>query len=305
MDVDDIMGGAPLLSDTGGDLNGSRAVDYDNDGDLDLFFHDHLAIGGSDSARKLYRNDSSGNNWVFTDVTASEGLFQTARGAYDSAWGDLDRDGDQDLIAPTGSGFLERVFLSNASANGNHWLYITLEGPSENTTGIGATLYATINEGTPQERTLRRDANANAGTFNQSDLPVHFGLGLADHIDELVIHWPDGTVQTLLDVAANQYLTVHTPGDFDGDHDVDAADLAQWEGDVGLNALSDADMDGDSDGADFLAWQRQNGNGVASAVPANTPVPEPAAFLLAALAVTPALRRRPHTAACGLASLAV
>ena len=39
-DVDTITGHA-LLSDTSGDLNGARAVDYDNDGDLDLFFHDH------------------------------------------------------------------------------------------------------------------------------------------------------------------------------------------------------------------------------------------------------------------------
>ena len=52
--------GIALLSDTGGDLNGGRAVDYDNDGDLDLFFHDHQAGNGKDSARKLYRNDG---NW--------------------------------------------------------------------------------------------------------------------------------------------------------------------------------------------------------------------------------------------------
>lgn len=45
-------------------------------------------------------------------------------------------------------------------------------------------------------------------------------------------------------------------GDFTNDGLVDGADLAQWQGDFGLNGSSDTDNDGDSDGSDFLAWQR-------------------------------------------------
>ncbi len=273
-DVDTITGHA-LLSDNSGDLNGARAVDYDNDGDLDLFFHDHKPLGGKDIARKLYRNDG---NWEFTDVTVAEGLNATNEGSYDSAWADIDMDGDQDLIATTDSSFNERVFISDAATNGNHWLYVELEGPTDNTTGIGATLFATINQGTPQERTIRREANTNAGTFNQSDLPVHFGLGTASLIDELLIQWPDGTFQTLNDISVDQYLTIGTPGDFDGDGDVDAADLAQWEGDFGINGNSDSNLDGNSDGLDFLAWQRALGNGVPLA--ATQAVPEPTTFVL-------------------------
>jgi T5SS/PEP-CTERM-associated repeat protein len=80
--------------------------------------------------------------------------------------------------------------------------------------------------------------------------------------------------------------------DFDGDGDVDAADLAEWRGDFGLNADSDADADGDSDGDDFLAWQRQVGGGAPAAA-----VPEPAGvFLLACgAAVVGAWRGRPRT----------
>jgi hypothetical protein len=290
-DVDAITG-HPLLSDTAGDLNGSRAVDYDNDGDLDLFFHDNRPLNGKDSARKLYRNDGG---WQFTDVTASEGIAESSRGSYDSTWGDLDLDGDQDLIATTGSSFNERVYLSNAAGNGNHWLYVRLDGLSENTTAIGASIYATINEGTPEEQTLRREANTNAGTFNQSDLPIHFGLGAADHIDELAIHWPDGTIQTIEDVAANQYLSINYPGDFNGDGSVDAEDLAQWQLDFGDSVSSDADYDGDADGHDFLAWQRHLGKGgSSSAVAAVTLVPEPSVATLWVLGVAlalPAARR--------------
>ena len=79
-------------------------------------------------------------------------------------------------------------------------------------------------------------------------------------------------------------------GDFDEDGEVDAADLAQWRGDFGLNALSDADNDGDSDGADFLAWQRQLGSGP-PVTAASTLVPEPATVALLALAAV-SLRAR-------------
>jgi enediyne biosynthesis protein E4 len=269
-DVDTITGHA-LISDVGTDLNGARAVDYDNDGDLDLFFHDHLSFGGSNKARKLYRNDG---NWQFTDVTVAEGIHATNEGAYDSTWGDLDRDGDQDLIAPTNASFPERVFLSNASTNGNHWLYVELAGPTDNTTGIGASLYATLFAGTPQEVTLRREANTNAGTFNQSDLPVHFGLGTAMLIDELEIRWPNGQMQTLFDVPVDQYLTVTIPGpgDFDGDGDVDGRDFLTWQRGDSPSPLSAGDL------ADW-----QTNYGVGSLASTSLAVPEPTGALLLAL----------------------
>lgn len=274
-DVDTITGHA-LLTDVGGDLNGGKPVDYDNDGDLDLFFHDHLARPGTNKARKLYRNDG---NWQFTDVTVSEGIHSTNEGAYDSTWGDLDRDGDQDLIAPTDQNFPERVFLSNSSTNGNHWLYVELQGPSDNTTGIGASLFAVLFAGTPQEVTLRREANTNAGTFNQSDLPVHFGLGAADIIDELRVRWPNGQMQTLFDVGVDQYLTITipNPGDFDFDGDVDGRDFLIWQRNPSVGDLAD--------------WQANYGAGSLSVLsdlhggeanPASV-VPEPGVFTLCLL----------------------
>jgi hypothetical protein len=89
---------------------------------------------------------------------------------------------------------------------------------------------------------------------------------------------------TKLRVRMLQNGPLSVPGDFDGDGDVDTADLAQWRGDFGVNDDSDADSDGDSDGVDFLTWQRS----AAIPEPGIMSVPEPGgaalAFVLAALA---------------------
>jgi hypothetical protein len=83
-----------------------------------------------------------------------------------------------------------------------------------------------------------------------------------------------------------QLVVVNAPiytADFDLDGDVDGDDLTQWEGDFGVNDLSDADNDGDSDGADFLAWQQQVGS--VPVAPAAGAVPEPGALAMCAVAV--------------------
>jgi GH35 family endo-1,4-beta-xylanase len=73
-------------------------------------------------------------------------------------------------------------------------------------------------------------------------------------------------------------VLVAVPGDFDGDFDVDGADLTVWQGAFGVNDIADADGDSDSDGEDFLVWQRHLGEDHSLA--AVRAAPEPAAGLL-------------------------
>lgn len=284
----DTLTGQPLLSDVGGDLGGGRAVDYDNDGDLDLFIHDHLPADGN-QARKLYRNDG---NWQFTDVTNAEGLAAGNEGSYDSPWADIDRDGDMDLIATTGNGYDERVFLSNATENGNHWLQVELNGPSYNTTGLGSSLYVTMDTGGPEQRTLRREANTNAGTFNQSDLPVHFGLGDVEVVDELKIVWSDGAVQYLLNVPVDQYFAVtYDPtlaGDFNDDGTVNLADYVVWRNLLGssVSMPNETTTPGVVDVEDYAVWKANfGGTSTSTAATQRTNVPEPAAATILSMAV--------------------
>ncbi|RIK84702.1 MAG: hypothetical protein DCC67_04660 [Planctomycetota bacterium] len=80
----------------------------------------------------------------------------------------------------------------------------------------------------------------------------------------------------------------HIPGDFDGDQQVDGADLTTWQGAVGASAQGDADGDGDSDGHDFLIWQRNFGTGAAEVAG----VPEATSLLLLAAGGALAATRR-------------
>ncbi len=104
-----------------------------------------------------------------------------------------------------------------------------------------------------------------SGTFSSIDSPTTLSPAMT-----MIVQYTPTDVQL-------QFLRVLS-ADFDLDGDVDSDDLAQWQGDHGLNGDSDADGDGDSDGADFRIWQQQFGSSIASL----TVVPEPSVWLLVA-----------------------
>jgi hypothetical protein len=124
--------------------------------------------------------------------------------------------------------------------------------------------------------------NTVTGEFDYADVSG-MPAGLAFHIEYL-----SNVVQ--LQVVTKPIFSA----DFDDDGDVDATDLAIWQGAYNLNQLGDADGDNDSDGRDFMIWQRQHGS--APIVAVTTAVPEPSTMLTAAFAMTIVsfLRRRRH-----------
>lgn len=109
-----------------------------------------------------------------------------------SAFGDLDGDGDLDVVITQVGG--PPVILRNDLAAGPHWIRFWLHGKRASRDAIGA--WIMIRAGA---RVLWRQVMPTRSYLSQSELPVTFGLGRVDKVDEVVIHWPRGHRQIVLD----------------------------------------------------------------------------------------------------------
>lgn len=198
--------GAPTSPYTG---FGTDWIDYDNDGWLDLF----MANGGvSIVARQrgqprpyrmpgaLFRNAGAGR---FTDARAQGGpavaFEDIGRGA---AFGDVDNDGDIDIVV-TSNGGAARLLL-NQGAGAHHWLQVRLSQPGGNRFGFGARV-GVERQGQP---TLWRRVKTDGSYLSASDSRVHFGLGTSPAVGAVVVEWPDGTRERWAGPAADRVVTL-------------------------------------------------------------------------------------------------
>ena len=171
------------------------AGDYDNDGDLDLFFTTVYGVA-SFSRRNhpvLFRNDG---NFAFADATATAHVAKLPP-TYQAAWADFDGDGDLDL-ATAGK-------LFENQGTGRHWLALRLQGDGKrvNRSAIGAQVRIKLGN-----QTLTRQVEAGTGEGNQNDLCLHFGLGKRSAPVALEILWPGGREQTVQGVEVNRRIEV-------------------------------------------------------------------------------------------------
>lgn len=165
-----------------GDVNAAFG-DWDNDGDLDLYvsslYPTHYA--------RLYRNDGPDG---YVDVSYEANLVVHL--AVGVAFGDIDEDGDLDLLAAEGIGPRFVHQYENRVGQDNGWLELELEGTGANRDAIGARVTLTA-DGVTQ----LRDVEAGTGHHLQHSRIVHFGLGDAASIDALEVRWPSGLVEAI------------------------------------------------------------------------------------------------------------
>ena len=205
------VGGASLL------FSGwsTRVFDYDNDGWKDIFVaQGHVMDTITKTSPNLsylqppllLRNVSG----RFTRVMPGEAFTQewAGRGA---AFGDLDNDGDVDVVV---SNVGQPAFvLRNDGGNRNQWLAIKTVGSKSNRDGIGCAVKIVSRSGLTQYLTV----STAAGYLSSSDKRLIVGLG-TDTVAKLVeIRWPSGIVQTFQDVKAGQTLTATEATGFAGD----------------------------------------------------------------------------------------
>ena len=214
-------------------------ADIDNDGDLDCFVGNHyedsiLCRNNGDGTftdittssgllvdwnviQCVFR-DFNNDGWIDLLVTGEDheiwlndrdGTFTrhdpfTGGTLHSCAVGDLNRDGFTDIYAGYGVGYnslngFDRMW--HATPNGNGFLSITLEGVQSNRQGSGARLelYG------PWGVQLREVRNGESYGITHSVTQI-FGMGNVAMADRLVVRWPSGAVDEVVDVAADQFI---------------------------------------------------------------------------------------------------
>jgi enediyne biosynthesis protein E4 len=186
---------------------GAKFFDYDNDGWKDLFIAnghvnpqvDGHSFGVTYAERPLLFHNLG--NGKFEEIGQHAGpAMVKARVGRGAATGDFLNDGHEDLLVSVLDG--SPVLLRNkASGAGQHWLRIRTVGTRSNRDGFGARI-----EVKAGKLTQTAEVRANSSFESASDPRVHFGLGTADKVDSITVHWPSGKVDTSGSERAGQEL---------------------------------------------------------------------------------------------------
>jgi hypothetical protein len=188
---------------------GTDWIDYDNDGWLDLFIANGAvnvieALRGQPNPfrmrNQLFRNSGTGS---FVETSSIGGpAFERPEVGRGAAFGDLDNDGDTDIVV-TNNGGPARVLL-NQAAGGNHWVQLRLEQPSGNRFAFGAWV-GVERAGKP---TLWRRVKTDGSYLSASDPRLTVGLGPTPSVGGVVVQWPDGARERWAEVAPDRSSTL-------------------------------------------------------------------------------------------------
>jgi hypothetical protein len=181
---------------------GANFGDLDNDGWLDFYLGTGEPGYETVMPNVMFRNHLGRR---FDDVTFPGGFGHLQKG-HGVAFGDVDNDGDQDLLHQLG-GFFPGDSYANAlfenPTRGASWITLRLDGRRSNSFGVGARIEVRVRDGD-----LVRSVHALAGTggtFGGSSLQQEIGLGGAEAIEAILIRWPgSGTIQEFAGIEPNR-----------------------------------------------------------------------------------------------------
>ena len=143
------------------------------------------------------------------------------------AKGDLNGDGFVDLIATNSSGDIKAdqgirfvkgpLFVWVNGNSDNNWLTLRLRGGTvsgksgSNSDGIGARVFVTSKLDGETSSTQVQEVLGSSSYLSMNSTDVTFGLGKAESVEEVVVNWPSGRVQTVSGVDVNQVHIFEEP----------------------------------------------------------------------------------------------
>jgi hypothetical protein len=189
---------------------GTGWFDYDNDGWLDLFVANgevrvvpFLARAGDTyplhQTNQLFANLGGGK---FRDITSEAGkafeLSEVSRGA---AFGDVDNDGDMDILVTNNNG--RARLLINSVGNKNHWLGLrVLDDLGRDAIGARVAVYL------PKSRTLWRRVRTDGSYACANDPRLLVGLGESSVLGAVRVFWPNGDVEEWKEIQVDHYTNL-------------------------------------------------------------------------------------------------
>lgn len=191
---------------------GTGFFDFDHDGDLDLAvangrvtrgplltasrpaaYWDHYA-----EPNLLFENNGRG---FFTPAGKDDLFCRTVENSRGLAFGDIDNDGDIDLLV-NNEGGPARLYRNIAPKRG-HWLGIRALDPALRRDAIGARVEVVTATGR-----YVRQIMTGYGFLTSHDPRAHFGLGAATAVDSVIVHWPDGSREAFTGLPVDSYVTL-------------------------------------------------------------------------------------------------
>jgi hypothetical protein len=190
---------------------GTAFLDVDHDGDLDLAIvngrvkraESPTAPGGWLSyaePNQFFLNDGTGH---FVEHVSTAEAFRNRQEIYRGlAVGDVDNDGDLDLLVTTVAG--PALLYRNVAPKNGHWLMIrAIEPALGGRDAHGAQV--TVSAG---ERRWTRQLSPAYSFFSSNDPRVHFGLGQVERVDGISVIWPDGAQEHFDGCGVDQHLVL-------------------------------------------------------------------------------------------------
>jgi enediyne biosynthesis protein E4 len=186
---------------------GVQFFDFDNSGWPGILIvngHVYPEVEGKDlgtsyrQPRVLYSNLRDGK---FVNITAQSGAavseLHSGRGL---ALGDLFNDGRVEALV---NNMNDTPSLYRNSKPVGNFISLQLVGTKSNRAALGASV--TLQQGSDRRT---QEVRSGGGFISQNDLRLHFGLGQAERAEKIVIRWPNGLIENLKDLPANQYYVV-------------------------------------------------------------------------------------------------